>query len=372
MSGQKTEQPTPRKLDDARAKGQVAVSKELARLVVLVAVAETVFATETLWREAVFSLFELSLLRIGQPFPAALEELLAAATTLLLLVFLLFWIVCGAAATLTYWGQFGILISGQAIVPTFDKLNPLKGIQQLFTMKKLLELLLALGKAALIGSIVYLLVRAELPAIIGLSGGAPKDIFHGFMSLLRAVFHSVVVVCLCLGLIDFFVQKHFHTRQLMMDMEEIKKEHKETEGDPQLKGQRRQLARELAASDPVARTEAANALVVDPGHFAIALLYQPAAAGVPLVLAKGRDEQACAMSRRARERGVPVVHHAWLARTLYTGCRPDSPIPRASYEAVAHVYAALAELRASDHPERELALELHGEPPAGRGGTPGH
>ncbi|MES2075952.1 MAG: EscU/YscU/HrcU family type III secretion system export apparatus switch protein [Pseudomonadota bacterium] len=371
MSGQKTEQPSAKKREDARAKGQVAVSKELARLVVLVAVAETAFATETLWREAVFALFELSVLRIGQPFPAALEELLAAATTLLLLAFLLCWIVCGAAATLAYWGQFGILLSGRAIVPRFDKLNPLKGVRQLFTMKKLLELLLALGKAALIGWIVYLLVRGELAAIIGLSGGAPKDVFHGFMTLLRAVFHTVVVVCLCLGLIDLLVQKHFHTKQLMMDMEEVKKELKETEGDPLLKGRRRQLARELAAADPVARTEAANALVVDPGHFAVALLYQPGEAGVPLVLAKGRDEQAQAMGRRARACGVPVVCHAWLARTLYAGCRSDSPIPRASYEAVAHVYAALAQLRTADQPERELVLESHGEPPAGRGGTPG-
>lgn len=371
MSGQKTEQPTARKLEDARAKGQVPVSRELARLVVLVAVAETAFATETLWREALFSLFELSVLRIGQPFSAALEELLAAATTLLLLAFLLFWIVCGAASTLAYWGQFGILITGQAIVPAFDKLNPLRGIRQLFTMKKLLELLLALCKAALIGWIVYLLVRSELPAIIGLSGGAPKDVFHGFMTLLRAVFHTVVVVCLCLGLIDFFVQRHFHNKQLRMDMEEVRKEHKETEGDPLLKGQRRQLARELAGTDPVARTETANALVVDPGHFAVALLYEPGAAGVPLVLAKGRDAQAQAMSRRARECGIPVVGHVWLARTLYAGCRPDSPIPRASYEAVAHVYAAIAQLQASDQPERELVLESHGEPPAGRGGTPG-
>ncbi len=311
-------------------------------------------------------LFKLSLMRIGQPFLPALGELMTSVTLLLLAVFFLFWIVCSLAAVLGHWGQFGVLISGEAIVPKFDKLNPVNGIKQLFAVKKLIELLLTVFKAALIGWIVYNLVRDQLPSIIALSGGEPKDVFHGFMTLLRSVFHTLVVVCLCLGLVDYGMQLHFHLKGLMMDMEDIKKEYKESEGDPMVKGQRKQLARELSMSGPTAKTEKANAVVVNPTHFAVALLYEPAAGGVPQVLAKGKDELAQAMIRRARECGIPVIRHVWLARMLYASCRADSPVPRASYEAVAYVYAVVAELVAADDTGREVELESLGEPPAGQ------
>jgi type III secretion protein U len=130
-----------------------------------------------------------------------------------------------------------------------------------------------------------------------------------------------------------------------------------------VKGQRKQLAREWANEAPAARTEQANAVVVNPTHFAVAMFYDPAEAMVPVVLAKGKDDIAQAMIQRAREFNIPVIRHVWLARTLYATSRQDSVIPKSSYEAVAQVYAVVNELVAMKDTGREVELESEGEPP---------
>jgi type III secretion protein U len=130
-----------------------------------------------------------------------------------------------------------------------------------------------------------------------------------------------------------------------------------------IKQKRKQLAHEWANSAPVAKTQDANALVVNPTHFAVAMLYDPKEAAVPIVLAKGKDELARAMIQRAKECGIPVIRHVWLARTLYATCRPDTFVPKSSYEAVAYVYAVVNELVAMNETHREVELESRGEPP---------
>jgi type III secretion protein U len=369
MSDEKNEQPTDKKIEDARDKGQIAVSRDLARLVTLVAMAETAFATEPLWRESLESLMTFGVSSVGQPFEAALKEMVTSSVLLLLVVFCVCFIVCTVSGVAGHWGQFGVLVSAESLTPNFDKLNPVNGVKQLFSKKKLIELLITVGKAALIGWMVFLLARSALPDIVQLAVGEPKDVYRTFFQLIKSIFHTVVVICLCLGLVDFAVQKHFHRKELMMDMEEIKREYKESEGDPMVKGQRRQLARQWANEAPVARTEQANAVVVNPTHFAVAMFYDPAEAMVPLVLAKGKDATAQAMIERARALGIPVIRHVWLARALYATGKADTPVPKASYEAVAHVYAVVQELLETDG--REAELESLGEPPGSHRAGPG-
>ncbi|WP_083940938.1 type III secretion system export apparatus subunit SctU [Pseudoduganella violaceinigra] len=365
MSDEKNEEPTDKKIEDARKKGQIAVSRDLARLATLVAVAEAAFATEPLWRDALDGLFALGVASVGQPFDAAMWDMLQSAGTLLVVVFCTCFLVCIVVAVAGHWGQFGILLAPEAITPKFDKLNPVNGFKQLFSKKKLIELLIAVGKAGLIGWTVYVLARSALPDIVQLSTGEPKDVYFAFIALLKSIFHTVVIVCLGLAAIDFAMQKYFHKKELMMDMEEIKREYKESEGDPMVKGQRKQLARQWASEAPVERTDDANALVVNPSHFAVAMFYDPAAGMVPQVLAKGRDATAQAMMARARLKGIPIIRHVWLARTLYASCKADMEVPRASYEAVAQVYAVVLELMREGLAGGEVELESHGEPPPG-------
>jgi type III secretion protein U len=363
--GEKTEDPTDKKLEDARKKGQVPVSKDLGKLCVMTAIAEIAFATEPLWRQGIETLLLTPSMRIGQDFRFAMLDMAWSATLLLLIAFAVVWLACSLVATAAFWGQFGVLIAPEAVAPDFNKINPGNGLKQLFSPKKIVDLLESLCKAVLIGLIVYLLVRSELPDIVRLSGGAPKDVYFGFVALLRGIFHMVIGVCLVLAFVDFAIQKYFHKKGLRMDMEEIKREFKENEGDPMLKGKRKQLAMQWLSEGPATATQGANAVVVNPTHFAVAMFYDAAEPMVPVVLAKGRDETAQAMIAVARERGIPVIRHVWLARTLYATCRASDPVPRASYEAVAYVYAVVHELVVNRETGRLVELETRGENDAG-------
>lgn len=364
MSEEKNEQPTPKKLEDAREKGQVGVSRDLARLAMLVIPGELAFISEPLWREAIFSLFTLSTSQIGQPFDEAVINMFRGAGLLLMLVFGIFFVVCTVVAFASHWGQFGVLIAPEALTPKFEKLNPVEGAKEIFSKKKLGELIITLIKAILIGLVVFFLARGELPAIVSLAGGTPKDIYFGFITILRSTFHIAIGLCLVLALIDFAMQKYFHIQSLKMDMEEIKREFKESEGDPMVKGQRKQLAREMLEESPVNMVQDANAVVVNPTHFAVALSYKPEVVGVPVVLAKGKEETARAMIQRAKECGIPVIRHVWLARTLFATCKPNTVIPKSSYEAVAYVYAVVQELHATGRLDTVPELESYGDPPS--------
>ncbi|EJN02941.1 type III secretion system export apparatus subunit SctU [Herbaspirillum sp. YR522] len=363
MSDDKNEEPTDKKIEDAKEKGQIAVSRDLARLATLTVVAEAAFACEPLWRGAVFELMEGGIAGVGADFTLSMQNQLMSALTILAILFAACFVILPIVAVAAHWGQFGMLVATEALQPKFDKLNPVNGLKQMVSKKKLVELLITVGKAGMIGFMVYSMVRAQLPHIIALAGGEPKDSYQAFMTLLRSIFHMILVMCLILGVIDFAVQKYFHKKELMMDKEEIKREHKESEGDPMIKGQRKRLARQWANEAPAAKTEDANAVVVNPTHFAVAMFYDPDEAMVPVVLAKGRDEVAQAMIKRAHERGIPVIRHVWLARTLYATCREDMAVPRTSYQAVAQVYAVVHELVARGDVQREVELEAHGEPP---------
>ncbi|MCH8621959.1 type III secretion system export apparatus subunit SctU [Undibacterium sp. TS12] len=343
MSEEKNEKPTDKKLEDARKKGQVAVSRDLAKLISLVAVMELAFLTEPLWRAAMMTLLETSVTTIGLPFEQAADTVMQAAVSLLFLIFFVFFLVCTVIGMFAYWGQIGVLCASEVLSPKFEKIDPVNGMKQLFSKKKLMELVLSLIKAGLIGLLAYSQIRQNLPDIVQLSAGNPLHIYFGFFSLVRSTFHVLVVLFLMIGLLDFAMQKYLHVESLKMDMEEIKREYKESEGDPLVKGMRKQLARQWASEAPVSKTSEANAVVVNPTHFAIAILFDESTP-VPKVLAKGKDEVARAMIARAHECGIPVIRHVWLARTLYCACKMNSLVPRSSYEAVAMVYAAIREL----------------------------
>jgi len=361
---EKKEQPTEHKIRKAREDGQVPISRDFGHLATLLGVGEVAFMTESYWREAIHSLMLMGIARVGQPFLPAFAEMMGAVRILLFVVFFTLFVLCTVIAFAANWGQFGPLISTKSIKLDFNKLNPVNGIKQLFSEKKLVELLMTSGKGILVTIVMYYLIRDELANILMLSGGTPKDVYQGFIQILRTIFHIIVGMFMFIALIDLIIQKALHIKSLRMDMEEIKKEMKENEGDPLIKGTRKQMAREQAMSDPVTTTAQASALVVNPTHFAIGLFYDAdKAATVPIVISKGKDEVAQAMIRMAKKCGIPVIRHVWLARTLYATCQPFTVIPRSSYDSVAQVFAVVMELYKMDEQDRSFELESDGNPP---------
>lgn len=363
---EKSEKPTDKALEDAREQGQVAVSRDLARLLSLAILGELAFAGEAACRAALAGLVDLALARIGAPFAAAQAEIVTSAFMLLLPVFGACLLAVLVAAVAGNWGQFGILIAPGVLTPDLNRLNPANGVKQLFSMRKLVETGIALLKVALIALVSWVLVRDALPVLVSFAGGTPAGIHAQFVVLMHTLFRILVGICLALALVDLAVQRHFLTKSLMMSKDDIKREFKNAEGDPQVKGQRRQLAQELAGAPADPGMDEADAVVVNPTHFAIAMRYDTAVTPVPMMLARGRDERAQAMIAHAHALGIPVIRHVWLARTLYATGAVARPVPRATYAAVAHVYAVIEELQgragstALDLDTTGLAPESHG------------
>ncbi len=171
MGEEKKEQPTEHKIRKAREDGQVPISRDFGHLATLLGVGEVAFMTESYWREAIHSLMLMGIARVGQPFLPAFAEMMGAVRILLFVVFFTLFVLCTVIAFAANWGQFGPLISTKSIKLDFNKLNPVNGIKQLFSEKKLVELLMTSGKGILVTIVMYYLIRDELANILMLSGG---------------------------------------------------------------------------------------------------------------------------------------------------------------------------------------------------------
>jgi type III secretion protein U len=360
---EKTLDPTDHKLKESRDKGQVAVSKDLANCLLLLLGIEAAFALEEMARSNLAQLFDHALRGPQFAFHDILASMVHATSTLLAIAFVIFALIAIVAGVVGYWGQFGVLIAPDPLIPSPDKINPLSTLKQIFTKKKLNEMLISILKMVSFTILTYLIVRWELPKIVNLSGGNPAQVYVAAMALLHGLFRVLLLLSLILAVLDFFAQKAGHIKELKMSIDEVIREHKENEGDPLIKNQRRQIAMEILNADPVARTEEANAVVVNPTHFAVAMLFDPDnGIGVPVVCAKGAGPTALAMIERATRCGIPVIRHVWLARTLYATAKERKAIPSNMFDPVALLYSVVEQLKL--HGLGYLVLDESESPPS--------
>lgn len=354
--------PTDHKLKEARKKGTVPVSRDVASCLVVTVGVETAFALEELCRSQWSELMDLALRAQGMDFHTVLNALVVSSTTLLGTVAAIFLLAIVAAALLGYWGQFGVVFSTHPLIPRFDKINPKSMLALIFSTQKLGELGISIFKMVAIGLLSYSVIRSELPAVAGLASGSALQAYLGAVAMLRGLFHVILGALIVLALADFLVQRHAYIKQQRMDFEEVTREHKENEGDPLIKSARRGLAFEMLNNDPVSNTENANAIVVNPTHFAVALFFDPKLQPVPLVCAKGANEVAKAMIRCAHARGIPVIRHVWLARTLFAVAKENKVVPRTLFDPVALIYSVVEQLRLQGSTYCEL--DNTGDPPS--------
>jgi type III secretion protein U len=345
MAGEKTLEPSDHKLEQARKKGQVPVSKDFAHCIVFGVGLELTFALEATVRKQMSQLFDLALSASRNNFQDIFSNILVVSGTILFLSFLVFAIANVVLGVLGYWGQFGVLFSATPVTPDITKLNPINYFQNIFTEKKLFEIVSSLSKMGVFGLMAYVITLSELPDIVMLASGDLSMIYAASVTLIHGLLRVLVGISIVLAVIDFFVQRRAHIKQNRMDFEEMFREYKEMEGDPEVKGARKQIAYELANSDPVSNTENANAVVVNPTHFAVAMLFDPQKAPVPIVCAKGCDDVARAMIGRAQQKSIPVIRHVWLARTLYATAKEKKTIPRSLFDPVALLYSVVEQMK---------------------------
>ncbi len=219
----------------------------------------------------------------------------------------------------------------------FGKLNPLKGIKKIFSIKNLLELLKNSVKVIILGYILYTILRADF---IQIRRTMDMDIASACAYLLNLIYNmiiKVVMVFVVIAAFDFAYQWWDHERKLKMSKQEIKEEFKQTEGDPQIKGKIRSLQRQRAMSRMMQAVPKADVVIKNPTHFAVALKYDIDTDAAPTVVAKGQDELAKRIIAIAEQNGVYVIENRPLARALYAACALNSQIPEEYYGAVAEI-----------------------------------
>jgi len=344
---ERTEEATPKRREDARREGQVARSPELGSGAVLGS-ALLVFLVAGPWMREQMSSY------LGQRLqaPATLlvdvdsaPQLLREGAALVLLVLAPLLLAVAAAGLLANLGQVGLLFTGKPVTPSWSRLNPVKGLAQLFSLRSLAELGKSLLKVTLVGLAVWLVLGPEVPRL-GQLAFLPLT---GVLPMLAAVVLRlgiwVLVMLLALAALDVVFQRWDLARRLRMTVQEIREEFKQTEGDPLLKRRQRGIQLETAYNRMIRELPRADVVVTNPVHLAVALQYQPGSMRAPRVLAKGRRLVAERIKEIAREHGIPVVENVPLARALFKSCAVGDEIPGELYRAVAELLAFVFRLK---------------------------
>lgn len=345
-SGEKTEQPTRKKLDDARKKGQVPQSQDVHKLLVTGVGFELVIATKDYMLVNINDMFVSNINALNTPFNDVLGGLIKETIFTGLKCSLLILLAVIVARLVSGWMQFGLLMAPETLIPSLDKLNPINAIKQIFSVKKIVELLLNIAKCIVIFAIFYVITFDSLGDILlSATGNIQMAVEAGSDIFIFAARVSITLL-LVISILDFLLQKKFFIKQHMMTKDEVFREYKQQEGDPQTKAQRKALGREIVESAPasIKSVDEANAVVVNPTHFAVALRYIPGEDPLPKILCKGVDERASEIIKRAYNNNTPVIRYIWLARTLYSTGKEGRLIPKQTLKPAAAVYKSVFEL----------------------------
>lgn len=344
---EKTEPASPRRLEKAREEGQIARSRELNTFLILAV------GVGTLWFSAGFLYRQLMLLfQHSMSFEADMvadptaivtrivslgQRVLMGLSPLLLMVFI--------TALIAPVLLGGLVFSSKALEPKFERLNPLKGIKRLFAWQTLVELIKTLAKAGLIGLIAVLVLWHYRDAMLSLSYINVQAALVQGMQLMVLCCALIVAGLLIIVLIDVPWQLFSYFKKLRMSRQEVKDEHKESEGDPHVKGRIRSQQRAMAQRRMMSAVPSADVVVTNPSHFSVALRYAEGASEAPIVVAKGRGLIALQIIERAQQHHVPILEAPPLARILYHHVELEQEIPPILYASVAQVLAWVYQLK---------------------------
>lgn len=372
---EKTEQATPRRLEQAREEGQVPQSRELSTFLVMMAGVAGLWVMGQWVAGRIVALvkggltFEPELARDTALMVSNLRDVLSDAVLTVAPVFAV--LLAAAVAAPILMG--GMVFSPKALQFKFERMDPLKGLGKMFSVHGAAELVKALLKAVLVGGVGAWAIWREKDQLLALMSQPLMSSLNDFAQIV--MFSSLLVVSslALLALLDVPFQLWQYHDKLKMTKEQVRQEHKETEGDPQLKARIRQAQREMARRRMMAEVPKADVVVTNPTHYAVALRYDAAKMGAPVVVAKGSDHLAQKIREIAAENNVPMLEAPPLARALFAHCDIDQAVPATLYTAVAEVMAYVYQLNqwlagGGQAPEAPQTLPVPAEldPGAGR------
>lgn len=344
---ERTEPASPRRLEQAREEGDVPRSRELATCTVLMA------AGVGIWVLGDYMMRPLQrLLVAGLSFERAQafdpELLLAALAAKLGDVLLAFAPLAGLLILVAVASPLligGWLFSTKSLQPNFGKLNPMKGIGNMFSANSAMELVKAIAKTLLVGVVAWMVASSQMDAVMALGAESITQGAAHLGHILLVSFISIVAALVLIALIDAPYQMIHYANKLKMTREELRQEAKESDGNPEIKAKIRQQQREMARRRMMSEIPSADVVVTNPTHYAVALKYTDGKMRAPQVVAKGADEVAAKIREIARENNVPLLEAPPLARALFRHAELGDEIPEALYTAVAEVLAYVFQLR---------------------------
>lgn len=372
---EKTEQATPRRLEQAREEGQVPQSRELSTFLVMMTGVAGLWVMGQWVAGRIVALvkggltFEPQLARDTALMVSNLRDVLSDAVLTVAPVFAV--LLAAAVAAPILMG--GMVFSPKALQFKFERMDPLKGLGKMFSVHGAAELVKALLKAVLVGGVGAWAIWREKDQLLALMSQPLVSSLNDFAQIV--LFSSLLVVSslALLAVLDVPFQLWQYHDKLKMTKEQVRQEHKESEGDPQLKARIRQAQREMARRRMMSEVPKADVVVTNPTHYAVALRYDASKMGAPVVVAKGSDHLAQKIREIAAENNVPMLEAPPLARALFAHCDIDQAVPATLYTAVAEVMAYVYQLNqwlagGGQAPEAPQTLPVPAEldPGAGR------
>ena len=345
---EKSQEPTAKRIADARKKGQVPRSRELNTTAITMIGLVGMMAMAPRFTEGFHKLFEQQFVldRADIFDPNAMLGHLVKAIGDALLMLLPFFALMVAVALLSSIALGGFNMSLQAMQPKLSKLDPIKGMKRIFSVKGLMEMVKSLGKFLLVAVATVALLKAWAGDLIRLGDLGVEQSLGQAMNLVAWSALLLSSTLILMALIDVPFQLWQHKRDLKMTQQEVRDEYKETEGKPEVKGRIRQMQREIAQRRMMAEVPQADVIVTNPTHYAVALRYDPERMQAPLVVAKGKHLIAANIREIGAAHQVPLIEAPVLARAIYFNTEINQQIPAALFLAVAQLLAYVFQLHA--------------------------
>ncbi len=348
QSGDKSEEPTPHRLKEARDKGQVAKSKEVTTaFLLLTSYVVFRYSGGMIWNE-----LSGNTKYIFEQIPNIKDFSPVFAGTILLMSLKTFAICCAPLAGVSFVVaiiaeamQTGLASSTDPLTPKLERINPLEGFKRLLSMQGLVELVKSLVKIFIVFWITWYAVKDDLPFIISIIDSHPWEAVAAGGNIAFSIAMRVGIFYLAVAILDYFYRRFEYMKNLRMTKQEIKEEYKRLEGDPLIKQRIRDLQRQAAYQRMMSAVPGADVIVTNPTHLAVALQYDASKMKAPVVLAKGKLNIAEEIKKIAENVNIPIIENEELARAIFSSTKVGNAVPGELYQAVAEVLAFVYKLK---------------------------
>ncbi|MCM1272216.1 MAG: flagellar biosynthesis protein FlhB [Clostridium sp.] len=344
QNGEKTEEPTAKKIEDTRKEGQVAKSKEISTAFSLLALFISLRVFMGFLGERMVSVFlrfwrEMSIYPNDDFNSVTVWQIMLNALLYILITCLPFLIIAFIVAFASQKIQIKWMVTAKPLKPKASKLNPISGFKRMFSKQALFELLMAILKIAIFSAVCYSVVKDNVGIVVTLYDYDIKDCLVILYNLVFELGMKISLVYVVLSLADYAFQRWKHKKDIKMTKQEVKDEYKNQEGDPKVKSQQRQRMQQASRRRMMQSIPEADVVITNPTHFAVALKYDNTENMAPVVTAKGADYLAFKIKDIARENNVEIVENKPLARMLYANVEVGREIPPELYQSVAEILA---------------------------------